>query len=131
MITGVGPKSSLIVSALGDMRTQLSDLQRQLGTGQKSTTYAGLGLDRGLAGSLRGKLSAMENYADSVTPIRVRTSVQQSSLARIAEIRRTVKSSTLTPLDIDSTGQTATQRAAAAQLDEILGLLNTPAGDRY
>ena len=49
MITGVGPQSSLMVSALGDMRTRLTDLQRQLGTGEKSTTYAGLGIDRGLA----------------------------------------------------------------------------------
>src|SRR5437588_6149066 len=103
MITGVGPQSSLMVSTLGDMRTQLGDLQRQLGTGQKSTTYAGLGIDRGLAVGLRSKLAAMDNYADTVTQIRVRTSVQQSSLGRIAEIRRTVKSSTLTPLDIDST----------------------------
>ena len=131
MITGVGPQSSLILSALGDMRTQLDDLQRQLGTGQKSTTYAGLGIDRGLAVGLQGQLSTLSGYADAVTQIGVRMSVQQSTLGRIADIRRTVKSSTLSPMDIDASGQTATQRAAAAQLDEILGLLNTPAGDRY
>jgi len=131
MITGVGPQSSLAISALGDMRSQLSDLQRQLGTGQKSTTYAGLGLDRGLAVGLQGQLSALSGYADTVTQIGVRMSVQQTTLSRIADIRRSVKSSTLMPLDIDSSGQTATQRAAAAQLDEIVGLLNTPAGDRY
>ncbi len=131
MITGVGPQSSLAISALGDMRSQLSDLQRQLGTGQKSTTYAGLGLDRGLAVGLQGQLSALSGYADTVTQIGLRMSVQQTTLSRIADIRRSVKSSTLMPLDIDSSGQTATQRAAAAQLDEIVGLLNTPAGDRY
>ena len=47
-VTGVGVTSSLVVQSLGDMRTQLADLQRQLGTGQRSTTYAGLGIDRGL-----------------------------------------------------------------------------------
>ena len=54
-VTGVGVRSSLVVQSLGDMRTQLDDLQRQLGTGKKSTTYAGLGIDRGLAVGLRGQ----------------------------------------------------------------------------
>ena len=57
-VTGVGARSSLVVQSLGDMRTQLGDLQRQLGTGKKSTTYAGLGIDRGLAVGLRSRLSA-------------------------------------------------------------------------
>jgi flagellar hook-associated protein 3 FlgL len=131
MITGVGPQSSLMVSALGDMRTRLTDLQRQLGTGEKSTTYAGLGIDRGLAVGLRGQLSAVNGYADTVTQIGVRMSVQQTSLARIADLGSAVKGATVTQFDIDSSGQTATQRAAMSQLDEILGLLNTPAGDRY
>ena len=131
MITGVGPQSSLIVSALGDMRSQLDDLQRQLGTGQKSTTYAGLGIDRGLAVGLQGQLSAMSGYADTVTQIGVRMSLQQTSLTRIADIGSAMKGATLTQFNIDASGQTATQRTAISQLDEILGLLNTPAGDRY
>src|SRR5437763_3561990 len=131
MITGVGPQSSLIVSALGDMRAQLDDLQRQLGTGQKSTTYAGLGVNRGLAVGLQGQLSAMTGYADTVTQIGVRLSLQQTSLTRIADLGSAVKGATLTQFNIDASGQTATQRTANTQLDEILGLLNTPAGDRY
>ena len=58
-VTGVGARSSLVVQSLGDMRRQLGDLQRQLGTGKKSTTYAGLGIDRGLAVGLRSRLSAI------------------------------------------------------------------------
>ena len=131
MITGVGPQSSLMVSALGDMRAQLDDLQRQLGTGQKSTTYAGLGIDRGLAVGLRSQLSQMTGYADAATQIGVRISLQQISLSRIADLGSTVKGATQTQFNIDASGQTATQRTATAQLDEILGLLNTPAGDRY
>ena len=77
MITGIGPQSTLIVSALGDMRSQLDDLQRQLGTGQKSTTYAGLGVNRGLAVGLQGQLSAITGYADTATQIGVRLSLQQ------------------------------------------------------
>ena len=132
-ITGVGPQSSLVVRALGDMRSQLGDLQRQLGTGKKSTTYAGLGIDRGLAVGLRSKLSAMSGYADAATHVGVRISLQQTALTRIANLGSTVKSAALTQrqFNIDAGGQTPTQRAAVSQLDELLGLLNTPAGDRY
>ena len=42
-----------------------------------------------------------------------------------------MKSATLAEFDLDASGQTPTQRTAAAQLDEMLALLNTPAGDRY
>jgi hypothetical protein len=131
-VTGVGVTSSLMVQSLGDMRSQLADLQRQLGTGEKSTTYAGLGIDRGLAVGLRAKLAAITGYADAVTQVGVRISVQQTALSQIQAIGSTAKSASLTqPFDVDSSGQAATQRAAMAQLDEILGLLNTPAGDRY
>jgi flagellar hook-associated protein 3 FlgL len=131
-VTGVGVTSSLVVQSLGDMRSQLDDLQRQLGTGQKSTTYAGLGIDRGLAVGLRAKLAAITGYADAVTQVGVRISVQQTALSQIQAIGSTAKSASLTqPFDLDSSGQASTQRAAMTQLDEVLGLLNTPAGDRY
>ena len=47
-ITGISSRSALSMQSIVDMRRQLDDLQRQLGTGKKSDTYAGLGLDRGL-----------------------------------------------------------------------------------
>jgi hypothetical protein len=131
-VTGVGVTSSLIVQSLGDMRSVLADLQRQIGTGKKSTTYAGLGIDRGLAIGLRARLAAITGYADSSTQVGVRISVQQTALSQIRTIRNTVKSAAFTqPFDLDSSGQTSTQRAAKTLLDQILGVLNTPAGDRY
>ena len=56
-ISGIGSRSALGVQTLVDMRRQLDELQRQLATGKKSETYAGLGLDRGLAVGLRSRLS--------------------------------------------------------------------------
>lgn len=130
-VTGVGVRSSLMVQTLGDMRTQLGDLQRQLGTGKKSTTYAGLGIDRGLAVGLRSKLAAIAGYGDTVTQLGVRINLASTALGRIADLGRDVKTATTSQYVIESSGQTAMQRAATSQLDEILGLLNTPAGDRY
>src|ERR1041384_2366803 len=131
-VTGVGVTSSLVVQSLGDMRSTLADLQRQLGTGKKSTTYAGLGIDRGLAVGLRAKLAAITGYSDSITQVGVRVNLQQTALSQIASLNNTVKSAALTQgFELDGSGKTSTQRSAMAQLDQLLAVLNTPAGDRY
>ena len=131
-VSGVGYRSNLLVQSLGDMRTRLDDLQRQLGTGQKSTTYSGLGVDRGLAVSLRNQLGLMTGYADAVKNLDVRINLAQSSLSDISKISSTVKAAANTStFTIDTSGQTISQRAAASQLDQMLILLNTQAGDRY
>src|SRR5437762_6434864 len=95
MITGVGPQSSLMVSALSDMRSQLDDLQRQLGTGQKSQTYAGLGLQRGLAVGLQGQLSALSGFDDTMTGVGTRLSLAQTALQEIDQSGNAVQRAAL------------------------------------
>jgi flagellin-like hook-associated protein FlgL len=130
-VTGIGSSSSLLVQALTSMRSQLDDLQRQLGTGSKSTNYAGLGLNRGLVVGLRNHLSAISSYSDTTTNVSLRVSLQQTTLTRIATINGNVKAASQTNFSIDASGQTVGQHSANAQLDEILNALNTQAGDRY
>jgi flagellin-like hook-associated protein FlgL len=130
-VTGIGSSSSLLVQALTSMRSQLDDLQRQLGTGNKSTNYAGLGLGRGLVVGLRNHLSAISSYADTTTNVSLRINLQQTTLTRIDTITGSVKAAAQTNFSIDPSGQTVGQHAANAQLDEILNALNTQAGDRY
>jgi hypothetical protein len=130
-ITGVGASSSLLVQSLTDMRNQLDELQRQLGTGAKSINYAGLGINRGLVVGLRSQLSALSGYADATKNITLRVNLQQTTLARIAAINIGVKAASQNNFSIDASGQTVGQQAAHAQADEILNALNTQAGDRY
>jgi flagellar hook-associated protein 3 FlgL len=130
-IGGIGTRSALGVQSLADMRNQLDDLQRQLGTGQKSNTYAGVGLERGLAVGLRARLSAQGGYNDAITNVGVRINLAQSSLGRLADIGHDVKGVALQAPSIDSSGATTAQITASAGLSEVLGLLNTQAGDRY
>jgi flagellin-like hook-associated protein FlgL len=131
-VTGVGGRYSLLVQSLGVSRAQLDDLQRQLGTGQRSTSYAGLGIDRGLAVSLRSQLSLMSGYADAVKNVGVRIDLAQSVLTDVSKLSATVKSAANTStFTIDNTGQTISQRSAVAQLDQMFVLLNAQAGDRY
>ena len=91
-ISGIGSRSALGVQSLVEMRRQLDELQRQLGTGKKADTYAGIGLDRGLVVGLRNRLSALEGFNSTITNVNVRIDLAQSALGRIADIRRTVKS---------------------------------------
>ncbi len=90
-ISGIGSQTSLIVQSLVDMRSQLDDLQRQLGTGQKSDTYAGVGLDRGLAVGLRSQLSALDGFDNTITNVGVRLTLAQTALGRISDIGHQVK----------------------------------------
>jgi flagellin-like hook-associated protein FlgL len=114
------------------MRAKLDDLQRQLGSGQKSTTYAGLGTDRGISLSLRGQLAALARYDSTMQNVGVRMQVAQSALTGIDSITHTVKQSALQSVySFDQTGQTTQQKSAFSQLDQLLLLLNTRAGDRY
>jgi flagellin-like hook-associated protein FlgL len=130
-ISGIGSRSSLTVQTLVEMRKQLDDLQRQLGTGKKSDTYAGLGLERGLAVGLRSRLSALEAFGSSINHVDVRLNVAQTALTRLNQIGRDVKSAAYQSSNIASNGTTIPQSTAYASLNEMLGLLNTQAGDRY
>ena len=114
------------------MRTQLDDLQRQLGTGKKSDTYAGLGLDRGLRG--RSGASSPRSAA-STTPSASRRAPQHRRRPRsgsIDDIAHQVKNRG-DAVEVCYDSQRPDHRAAHRrdQLDVILGLLNTSVGDRY
>jgi flagellin-like hook-associated protein FlgL len=130
-IGGIGTRSALSVQTLVEMRKQLDDLQRRLGTGKKSDTYAGLGLERGLAVGLRARLSALDAFQSSITHVDVRLNLAQTSLTRLIDVGSTVKSAAFQSSTIDSNGSTIPQSTAYASLNEMLGLLNTQAGDRY
>src|SRR5262245_14654550 len=131
-INGVGSNASLMVQSLVTMRSQLGALQRQLGTGAKAETYAGVGLDRGLAVGLRAQLSALNGYTDTITTANSRIDLAQTVLTQIFDDGQDVRSATrLSEYTLDNTGQTPDQKMARVSLDSMLGLLNTEFGDRY
>ena len=130
-INGVSSQTSVAVQSLLDMRSQLDDLQRQLGTGQKADTYAGLGIDRGLAVGLQARLTTLGSFDDAISNVNVRLQIAQTTLGRLSDIGHSVKTTALDTPSIDSSGSTPAQQNALSELGEVLGLLNTQAGDRY
>jgi flagellin-like hook-associated protein FlgL len=121
-----------MLQSIVDMRAKLDDLQRQLGSGQKSTTYAGLGVNRGVSVSLRAQLSALSSYDSTIGIVGTRLSVAQSALSAMGGLVQDVKTAAVqSDFLIDQGGQTVEQKTAYNALDGVLALLNSRAGDRY
>lgn len=128
----LGSKSAMMVQSLAQMRSQLDDLNRQLGTGQKSITYAGLGLQRGLSVTLNSRLAGIGGYNDTITMVGTRLDLAQASLSRMSTLGQNTKSAVgALNFDPDALGQTTAQKTAMNSLNEFLALLNTQVGDRY
>ncbi len=131
-VSGVGTNTALMIQSLVDLRGQLDDLQRQLSTGMKSDTYAGLGSQRGLVVGLSSQLAAIDNFQDSNQIVGTQLSVAQTVLGQYAKIASDVKSAAvLSAFDLGQNGKTTDQTTAMSQLDQLVSLLNTQAGDRY
>ena len=131
-ISGISSRSALSMQSMVDIRRQLDDLQRQLGTGRRADTYAGLGLNRGLTVGLNNQLAALSSFGSSIEQVGVRLTMAQTTLGQIDDIAHQVKTATMQSKFVtDGSGQTVEQRAAGDQLDLLLSLLNTSVGDRY
>ena len=132
-ISGISGASAQAMRAIGDMRSQLEDLQRQLGSNKKATSYAGLGLDRGLTIGLRSQLSAISGYQESITQVGVRLDLMQTALTQFDSLTQKTKSAVVqSQFALNGSTQTSDQRNIKATLDQVLGLLNTGGADgRY
>ncbi len=131
-ISGVSSNIAPLIQSALDINKQLDDLQRQLGSGQKADTYAGLGSQSGIAVALNAQLAAITSFNDTIANVGTTISLQQVALQQIGRISNLVQSSTTqASFAIDGTGQTTSQKTAQNQLDQILSLLNTPGTNGY
>src|SRR3954468_5240298 len=131
-VAGVGGASALTLQSISDMRERLDDLQRQLGSGQKTTNYAGLGLDSGLTVGLRTQLSAVAGYQSTITQVGVRLELIQTARSQFASVSQQSKSAILqSQYKLAGGTQTQDQKNTVNTLDSLVGMLNTAADGRY
>jgi flagellar hook-associated protein 3 FlgL len=132
-ITGPGSITALNLTAQNNMFSQLDTLSEQLGTGDASQTYSGLGSQAGLALELGAQLSAISGYSNTTTDVGTTLGVEQSVLGELANVGSSVTQavSQQGPFTLDNNGQTAIQQTAANYLDQIFSLLNTQVGGNY
>jgi flagellar hook-associated protein 3 FlgL len=131
-VMGISGTAQLMTQSLVDLRSQLDDLQRQLSTGQKSDTFAGLGVQRGLTVGLQSQLATMSGFDTTITNVGTRLSVAQTALQQIDQSAHTIKQTAVnSSFAIGQNGQTTDQQTASGQLDQVLAALNTQVGDNY
>jgi flagellar hook-associated protein 3 FlgL len=133
-MSGIAPLTSTIGYTQGilDTRAQITDLQRQLGTGFRSETYAGLGTDRTIALSMKNRVSKLESYQSSIQTVQIRLDIMQASASRFNEIIDTAKVELRTGnYDFASSNRTLTQQLAKSFLNESVSVLNQEVAGRY
>ena len=131
-IGGVSTRTSFLANQILNLQDQFADLQQQLVTHKKSTTYAGMGADRGVAIGLRAQIGTIDGYTSTMTNVNSRLDIANTALTGMVNINKQLHAAaTTSPLDVTSSGQTASQTAARGSLDAMLQFLNTQAGDRF
>ena len=132
-ITGPGSITATNVLAQTNMMNQLNTLAEQLGTGQVAQTYSDLTSQAGLTLQLNSQLSAINGYSSTATTVGTTLSVAQSVLTQLGNTQSSVEQALNQQMafSLNSNGQTTEQQTAATQLDQILSLLNTQAGNTY
>ena len=90
-ISGVSSNLIPLIQSALDINNQLTDLSRQLGTGQKADTYSGLGPQSGIAMALSAQLTAIGSYDDTISTVQTNISLQQSVLQQIDSIGGSTK----------------------------------------
>jgi flagellar hook-associated protein 3 FlgL len=113
-------------------RGQLDDLQRQLTTQQRSTTYSGLGIDRRISLDINAKLSAIESWQSGIERAQVHLKLQAQAVESIAtltsSIRTDISTSSYLPM---AGGRTGPQVLAEDRLSQVVDLLNIDANGLY
>jgi flagellin-like hook-associated protein FlgL len=131
-VSGVSLPSAQLIQALIDQRSELDDLSRQLSTGQKVTTYAGISSQAQLLVGLNSQLNTISGFQSNNDIVNSRLSIAQSALTQFDSVTQTVQQSAMqsnyTP---GPNGQTVDQTFAGQQLDQLLNLLNTQADNRF
>jgi flagellar hook-associated protein 3 FlgL len=131
-INGIGSNTSLLGQSVLNIKNQLNTLQVQLATGEKSTTYSGMGTGEGFAIAARAQLSNITGYQTTITNAGTTITAANTALQALATTSSNVETAANSGSQtLNSNGQTAGQVTAISQLSSMLSILNTQAGNGY
>jgi hypothetical protein len=115
-----------------NLQTQLAQLQTELGTGQVSQDFAGIGDNRSLAVALQAQLSSVGNFDNVIGAVNVRLSGAQQALTSIDSATSVARAAMVNSrFVLDQSGQTNDQGTANGQLQLVLDALNTQIGNNF
>jgi flagellar hook-associated protein 3 FlgL len=131
-INSISSSASLLGQSVLNIKNQLNTLQAQLASGEKATTYSGMGTGEGFAIAARAQLANITGYQNTITNVGTTISAANTALQSFADTANGVQSAASSQtLTINSNGQTTGQTSAVSQLSSMLALLNTQAGNGY
>ena len=131
-INSVGFGGTLFGQAVQNLNTQLTSLSTQLATGEKSTSYSGMGTGEGFAIAARSQLAQISAFTDTITNVNTTISAANTALQSLSDITGQVQSDAASvPQNLNSSGQTIAQQNAQTELSSIVGILNTQVGNNY
>lgn len=131
-INSIGSSTSLLGQSVLNIKNQLNTLQVQLATGEKSTTYSGMGTGEGFAIAARAQLSNITGYQSTITNVGTTISAANTSLQALSSTSSNVETAANSGSQtLNSNGQTAGQVTAISQLSSMLSILNTQGGNGY
>src|SRR6204780_2755193 len=131
-INSIGSSTSLLGQSVLNIKNQLNTLQVQLASGEKSTTYSGMGTGEGFAIAARAQLANITGYQNTITNVGTTISAANTALQSLATSSENVETAANSGSQtLNSTGQTAGQVTAISQLSSMLSVLNTQAGNGY
>jgi flagellar hook-associated protein 3 FlgL len=124
-------QSTAMKNGISQLQTQLADLQRQLTTGYKTDSHAGLGGSTSLVLALNNQLTQSTNHINTIDATQLRLDVTSSALERLGNIASTLQTGGLTSdFQLVGSDQTSLQKTAGMTLEEIVSLLNESVADR-
>src|ERR1700679_3233014 len=131
-INSISYSGSLFGQAVLNLNNQLTNLSTQLATGEKSTTYAGMGIGEGFAIAARQQLSNISAFGNTITNVGTTIDAENTALQSLTSIATAVQGdASTTPQTLNSTGQTIGQTNAQSELVSMVGILNTQVGNSF
>lgn len=115
-----------------DLRQSAEDLQRQMATGKKADSYAGLGMQSRKSLDIHGRLSTLEGYQNTIRDTKLQIQVMDQSLSRITTMISDAKSAARAgSYQPDINGRSVAQRSADENMKFAIDLLNADVNGRH
>src|ERR1700744_4794531 len=130
-INSLGYANSALGQAITSLNNQMTNLSTQLATGEKSTSYAGMGAGEGFAIAARSQLANIAGYTTTISNVTTSINSANNALQALSNLGGQVQSASAgTPQTPPASGQTIAQENATGDVQSMVGILNTASGDR-
>ena len=119
-------------SVISQMQQRMSDLQMQLGTGEKSNTLAGMKRDLPMSLSVRSRLDKIDGYSANIETVNLRLSFLDKTMTRMDKMEGEGRTSAVQgQYGTNNINLATLPDLSKARFDEMVEMLNSDVAGRY